>query len=68
MHGIKNYRIEPDELSNSDYNNVVYTGYLYLKGPSFGLNNSQNIVDIQDQFLTNFGVVVRYKSCCKMKI
>lgn len=68
MHRNQHSRIQPNHLEHSEFNDVVHTGYSYLKSPTFGLNTSQNIIEIQDQYITNFGVVVRYKSCCKMKL
>ncbi len=62
-------KFQPDQqLEHANFNDVVYTGYAYLRSPTNGLNGSQNIMDIQEEYVTNFGVVVRYKSCCKMKI
>lgn len=62
-------RIQPYQpIQNDDFGDVFCNGYANLKIPTSRLSNIQKIMDTQDEYITDFGVAVRHKSCLKMKL
>lgn len=56
------------QIQNIDFNQVIYSGYTYFRSLVPSINNPQMIIDIQEDYMPNFGAIVRFKSCCKLKL